>query len=55
MATTTSPRASRRSRLHGKEAASGWLFITPVLILLGLFLVLPVIMAAWVSLSDWTG
>src|SRR5690606_40982377 len=55
MATTTSSRPARRSKLHGREAASGWLFITPVLILLGLFLVLPVIMAAWVSLSDWTG
>jgi len=34
---------------------AGWLFVAPVLIILGVFLVLPVIMAAWVSVSDWTG
>jgi multiple sugar transport system permease protein len=31
------------------------LFIAPVVIVLGLFLALPVAMAAWVSVSDWTG
>ena len=56
MATTTSTsRPRRRSRKLGQDTASGWLFITPVLVLLGLFLVLPVIMAAWVSVSDWSG
>jgi multiple sugar transport system permease protein len=39
----------------GREAASGWLFLTPMLVILGLFLVVPVLMALWVSLSDWTG
>ncbi|WP_434993569.1 carbohydrate ABC transporter permease [Arthrobacter sp. Ld5] len=34
---------------------TGWLFITPVVLILGLFLVVPVLMAAWVSVSDWTG
>jgi multiple sugar transport system permease protein len=37
------------------QAAAGWLFTAPVLVILGLFLALPVIMAAWVSVSDWTG
>jgi len=49
----------RRSRgpgsARGREAASGWLFLTPMLVILGLFLVVPVLMALWVSLSDWTG
>ncbi|XPE05267.1 sugar ABC transporter permease [Arthrobacter sp. N1] len=34
---------------------TGWLFISPVVVILGLFLVIPVLMAAWVSVSDWTG
>ena len=37
------------------QAAAGWLFTAPVLVILGLFLALPVAMAAWVSVSDWTG
>lgn len=37
------------------QTAAGWLFTAPVLVILGLFLALPVIMAAWVSVSDWTG
>ncbi len=51
--------SSRRSRdsggIRGREAVSGWLFITPALIILGLFLALPVFMALWVSVSDWRG
>ncbi|WP_420112475.1 carbohydrate ABC transporter permease [Pseudactinotalea sp.] len=48
------PRGARRS-VHGGQAASGWLFITPVIVILGLFLVVPIVMAAWVSVSDWAG
>lgn len=33
----------------------GWLFVSPALILLGLFLVLPIVLAAWVSVSNWGG
>ena len=33
----------------------GWLFVSPVVVVLGLFLALPVVMAAWVSVSDWRG
>lgn len=51
---TRTPRP-RTSRTHGREAAAGWLFISPMLVLLGLFLVVPVLMAAWVSVSDWSG
>ena len=50
------PRARRRrSGVQGREAVAGWLFIAPMVVLLGLFLVVPVLMAAWVSVSDWTG
>ncbi|HMO12190.1 MAG TPA: sugar ABC transporter permease, partial [Actinotalea sp.] len=48
-------RRRRRGGVRGREAAAGWLFVTPVLVLLGLFLVVPVLMAAWVSVSDWGG
>ncbi len=48
-------KASRGSGLRGREAAAGWLFISPMIIILGLFLVVPVAMAAWVSVSDWSG
>lgn len=39
----------------GRDATSGWLFTAPIIIILGLFLVIPVLMAAWVSVSDWSG
>lgn len=49
MTTTTSrlrPAGSRNHRgLRRGETGSGWLFTAPVLILLGLFLVIPVLMA----------
>jgi multiple sugar transport system permease protein len=34
---------------------AGWLFIAPMIVILGLFLVVPILMAAWVSVSDWSG
>lgn len=53
MSTTTAPR-TRRPRI-GQQTVAGWVFVSPVLVILGLFLVVPVVMAAWVSVSDWTG
>jgi multiple sugar transport system permease protein len=48
--------ASRRSRSSAQnQTAAGWLFTAPVVVILGVFLALPVAMAAWVSVSDWTG
>ncbi len=38
-----------------RQAFAGWIFIAPVVVLLGLFLFVPVLMAAWVSVSDWSG
>jgi multiple sugar transport system permease protein len=34
---------------------TGWLFIAPVVAILGLFLLLPILMALWVSLTAWNG
>ncbi|MDQ4504637.1 sugar ABC transporter permease [Sinomonas sp. ASV322] len=41
--------------VRGRDGIAGWLFTAPVLIILGLFLVLPILMAAWVSVSSWNG
>ena len=38
-----------------RQAVPGWIFLSPSVILLLLFLVIPVIMALWVSVSDWNG
>lgn len=38
-----------------REGAWGWLFVSPMLLVLGLFLLLPILMALWVSLLDWDG
>ncbi len=37
------------------EARSGWVFVAPVLVILGIFLAAPILIAFWVSLSDWAG
>ena len=41
--------------IRGGEASRGWLFISPALIIIGLFLVLPILLALWVSFSNWNG
>ena len=43
------------SGMTREETRFGWLFTAPMLIILGLFLVVPVLMALWVSVSDWNG
>lgn len=45
----------RRGPKLGRDALSGWLFTLPMLVLIGLFVVVPVLMAFWVSISDWSG
>jgi multiple sugar transport system permease protein len=50
-----SPRGRRRSAAISRQAGAGWLFISPTVLILGVFLLLPVAMAAWVSVSDWGG
>ncbi|WP_241981385.1 carbohydrate ABC transporter permease [Cryobacterium algoritolerans] len=41
--------------MHRGEAKYGWLFISPPIIIIGIFLVVPVLLAVWVSVSDWSG
>jgi len=45
----------REPGIHGHQAAAGWTFLAPVIIILGLFLIVPILMAVWVSFSDWNG
>lgn len=49
-------RTSRwRTRLGTSESINGWLFVTPALIGIGIFLVVPIVMAFAVSFRDWNG
>ncbi len=61
-ATTTTPTPSRpggaprpRSGSPRRQGLAGWLFVSPTIVILGLFLLVPVLMALWVSFSDWSG
>ncbi|MCQ4206411.1 carbohydrate ABC transporter permease [Streptomyces longispororuber] len=45
----------RRSRREGRQGLWGWAFVSPMVVVLGLFLALPVVMALWVSLLNWDG
>ncbi|GIH24648.1 sugar ABC transporter permease [Acrocarpospora phusangensis] len=49
--------AARRRGLStaARENLAGWLFVAPVVVILGLFMLLPILMALWVSLTDWNG
>lgn len=49
------PRHPRSRGIRRGEAGAGWLFVSPVILILGVFLLIPVLMALWVSFSDWSG
>ncbi len=38
-----------------QDALTGWLFMTPVLIIFGLFVFIPILFALYFSLTDWNG
>lgn len=42
-------------RRGARENLAGWLFVSPVVLILGLFMLLPILMALWVSLTSWNG
>ena len=52
--TSRAPRRGRRGEGQ-RQSVAGWLFVTPTLVVLGLFLAIPIAMALWVSFSDWNG
>lgn len=41
--------------IRGSEARYGWLFTAPAIIIIGVFLVLPIVLALYVSFSNWNG
>jgi multiple sugar transport system permease protein len=41
--------------IRGPEARYGWAFVAPAIVIIGVFLVLPIGLALWVSFSDWNG
>ena len=59
MSTSTLPRPvkdSPRNRgdgIRSGEGRFGWLFTAPAIVIIGVFLVLPIFLALWVSVSDW--
>ncbi|MBZ4016074.1 carbohydrate ABC transporter permease [Streptomyces purpurogeneiscleroticus] len=44
-----------RRPIRGREGLWGWIFASPLVTVLGLFLLVPILMAVWVSLLDWNG
>jgi len=38
-----------------RQGLAGWAFVSPTVLILGIFLFLPIVMALWVSVSDWSG
>ncbi|HEY2792646.1 MAG TPA: hypothetical protein VGJ28_09830, partial [Micromonosporaceae bacterium] len=55
---SSAPAPRRRARgggIHGRQGTAGWLFVTPVIVILGIFLLLPIVMALFVSFTKWNG
>jgi multiple sugar transport system permease protein len=41
--------------IRGAEGRYGWAFVAPAIVIIGVFLVLPIFLALYVSFSDWNG
>lgn len=54
-ASTPAPSRRRGRGIRRGEGPAGWLFVLPIVVILGVFLFIPVLMALWVSFSDWSG
>jgi multiple sugar transport system permease protein len=61
MSTSALPRPAKESPrtrgggIRSGEGRFGWLFTAPAIVIIGVFLVLPIFLALWVSVSDWGG
>jgi len=53
--TARTPIRRHRTGIRRGQATAGWLFTAPAFLLLLVFLVIPILMALWVSVSDWGG
>ncbi len=57
-ATATTAPATRRRRGGGGaggDQGAGWLFVAPAIVVIGVFLIAPILLALWVSFTDWNG
>jgi multiple sugar transport system permease protein len=54
VSTAPAPR-KRRGSARGGETTAGWLFTLPAILIVGVFLVAPILLALWVSFTDWNG
>lgn len=50
-----SKRGFKSGGTRGNERVAGWLFVAPVVLVLALFTLVPILMALWVSFTDWNG
>jgi multiple sugar transport system permease protein len=41
--------------IRGREGLYGWLFVSPAILIVGVFLVVPILLALYVSFSNWNG
>jgi len=41
--------------IRGAEGRYGWAFVAPAIVIIGVFLVIPIFLALYVSFSDWNG
>lgn len=55
MAVNAAPRPRRGGGIRRGEARAGWLFVAPAVLITAVFLVIPIALALWVSMSDWNG
>src|SRR3712207_5928479 len=50
------PRGGGMNRgIRGREALYGWAFVAPAILIIGVFLAVPILLALWVSFSNWNG
>src|SRR5262245_54690278 len=48
-------RLTPRTGIYGRQGSAGWLFVSPAVVILGVFLLLPILMALFVSFTKWNG
>ena len=48
-------RTTPRTGIYGRQGSAGWLFVAPAMVILGVFLLLPILMAVFVSFTRWNG
>ena len=38
-----------------ERAIAGWLFMSPTILIFGVFIIIPILFALYISLTDWNG